>query len=67
MSKNYIRPRILPTPEQIAARNQRVVAAVKSGVTRLEVGRRFGINEAAVTRICHDAGYEPPRGRKSYA
>ena len=49
--RDYTSARERPTAEEIAKRNRRILAAVKSGCSPAVIRERFGLGEETVRRI----------------
>jgi hypothetical protein len=53
------RPRKLPTPGELAARDRRIATALRSGVPLQTLRERFGMGEDAIKRIAARNGATP--------
>jgi AcrR family transcriptional regulator len=57
-SRDTTKPHRVLEPEEIAARNRRIIEAVKAGVALNDLRGRFGLGESSLRDICRAAGVE---------
>lgn len=55
--------RQMMTPAEIAKEERSIARAVRSGVPKKQVAKRFRIDHREVTRICEKMGVVPPMPR----
>ena len=59
-------PRHIPTPEELAARDKRIISAIKAGATLTNTAKRFRLAPDTIRTICIQHGVPAPARQWSW-